>query len=464
MKTLFLNKTALFLLPSLLLPAISIDANKADQKKKTVRPNVLIILSDDQGYADVSYHKIHPTEVSTPAIDQLAKSGVVFTNGYVSAYVCAPSRAGLLTSRYQQRCGFYTASDSRQGLPLTERLLPAVLKENGYITGILGKWHLGLEKPYYPASRGFDTFYGFLGHGGHDYFDLSCSENPDDIHQCLYRNEKKISDTGYLTDNLAREACQFISDNSGKSSPFFLYLPFNAVHAPLEAPEKDIEKFNTGDKGRDIQVAMLYRMDLAIGQVINKLKETGAYDNTIIFFLTDNGGARVTKAVNTPLRDYKHSVYEGGIRVPFLISWPGKLSPGTCDEPVISLDIMPTIFAALGIELPPDRNYDGRNMLPIISGNQKTPLHETLCWDGDDGIWAIRHGNWKLLKNKEGNIELYDLLADISEKNDLTKENPQVVEKLQNEFTEWRSQMATPMGRAKNKNAGNRKKVIDPNE
>lgn len=449
MKINFLHKSLIsFAGTSILLPGMAFSTNNVDEVKKPIRPNIVILLADDQGFADVSYHE-HPTEVSTPAIDQLAKSGVVFTNGYVSAYVCAPTRAGMLTGRYQQRFGFYRAADSRQGLPLSEKLLPAILKEKGYNTGIFGKWHLGIEKTYYPTDRGFDTFYGFLGHGGHDYFDLNC--DPGDKYTCIYRNSEPINDTGYLTDNLAREACNFIDSNAKKGSPFFLYLPFNAVHFPLEAPEEDIKKFNTGDKERDIQMAMLYRMDLAIGRVIAKLKETNEYDNTLIFYFSDNGGAKVTKAVNTPLRDYKHSVYEGGIRVPFVISWPGKLSPGTSDEPVISFDIMPTICAALGIELSSDKIYDGRNILPILNGKQKNPLHETLCWDGNDGIWAIRHGKWKLIQNKAGNLELYDLLSDISEKTDLSKQNPQMVEKLNNEFKEWRSQMADPMGEAKEK-------------
>jgi len=226
---------------------------------------------------------------------------------------------------------------------------------------------------------------------------------------------------------------------------------------PLEAPEEDIKKYNTGDKDRDIQVAMIYRMDLAIGKVVKKLKETGQYDNTLIFFLTDNGGARVSKAVNTPLRDYKHSVYEGGLRVPFFISWPGKLTPGTCDEPVIALDIMPTIFAALGIDLPSDRIYDGRNILPVLNGKQKKPLHETLCWDGNDGSWAIRHGKWKLLYNRKHMLELYDLSTDISEKTDLSTKYPQMVDKLKTEFKTWRSQMGEPMSKPKVKK-GNKKK------
>ena len=433
---------------AILLPFTASSIEKSELKKDSKLPNVVILLADDQGYADVSFQK-HPSGISTPAIDQLAKSGIVFTNGYASGYVCAPTRAGLLTGRYQQRYGFYTAADSRQGLPLGEILLPELLKKKGYKTGVFGKWHLGLERPYYPTSRGFDTFYGFLGHGGHDYFALNYE--PGNEQTSLYRNDKPISDNGYLTDNLAREACNFIQNNAKGDSPFFLYLPFNAVHAPLQAPEEDIRKFNSGDKDRDIQLAMIYRMDLAIGQVVAKLKETGEYENTLIFYFSDNGGAKVTKAINTPLRDYKHSVYEGGLRVPFFINWPGHLNPGTSDEPVISLDIFPTICAVLGIELPSDRVYDGRNMMPVIQGKQKNALHETLCWDGNDGIRAIREGKWKLIQNKQGSLELYDLIADISEKTDLSKQNPQIVEKLNNEFKAWRSNMASPMGDLKQK-------------
>lgn len=192
-------------------------------------------------------------------------------------------------------------------------------------------------------------------------------------------------------------------------------------------------------------------MDLAIGQVIKKLKETGTFENTLIFYFNDNGGAKVSKAINTPLRDYKHSVYEGGIRVPFFISWPGHIKPGSSDEPVISLDILPTICGVLGVDLPSDRVYDGRNIMPVIQGTQKNALHETLCWDGNDGIWAIRKGKWKLIQNKEGKLELYDLIADIGEKTDLSIQNPQIVDKLNNEFKAWRSEMATPMGDSKQK-------------
>ncbi|MEN8118292.1 MAG: sulfatase-like hydrolase/transferase, partial [Bacteroidota bacterium] len=372
------------------------------------KPNIIIIVSDDQGNADAGFQR-SPSTISTPSIDKLASDGIVFTDGYASAYVCAPTRAGLLTGRYQQRFGFYTAGDSRQGMPLTEITLAEVLKSEGYKTGAFGKWHLGLTKAYHPLSRGFDEFYGFLGHGAHDYFDLTCKDDPDDFHQCIYRNYKTINDTGYLTDNLAKEACSFIRSKANQENPFFLYLPFNAVHWPLQAPEKDIKKFNTGDPERDIQLAMIHRMDIAVGEVIKTLKDENIYENTIIFYFSDNGGAARVKADNLPLRDFKQSVYEGGLRVPFVMSWPAKFKPSVCNEPVISLDIMPTVCAILGINLPEDRVYDGKNILPAIKGKLKEPLHNELFWDGNQKKWAVRQGNWKLVSPKEGVIELYNL-------------------------------------------------------
>ncbi|MDX1284708.1 MAG: sulfatase-like hydrolase/transferase [Draconibacterium sp.] len=383
-------------------------------------------------------------------MDQLASDGIIFTNGYASAYVCAPTRAGLLTGRYQQRFGFYRASDSRQGMPKDEITLADILKKEGYKTGVFGKWHLGLTEPYYPTSRGFDEFYGFLGHGAHDYFDLTCKDKPDDFHQCIFRNDQKIDDTGYLTDNLGREACAFIKKNAQAKQPFYCYLPFNAVHWPLQAPEEDIKKFNTGDKNRDVYLAMLHRMDLAIGKVIQTLKDEGVYENTIVVFLSDNGGAKKVVANNLPLRDFKQSVYEGGLRVPFIISWPKKFIHSVCEEPVISFDIMPTICAALKIDLPSDRIYDGKNILPAIENTLEGPLHDILFWDGNDNRWAVREGDFKLVSVND-KLELYNLNEDIGEQHDLTVKYPEKVTFLKNKYEKWRNEMATPMGGSKNK-------------
>jgi len=352
------------------------------------QPNVIVIVSDDQGYGDISCYD-HPPEVHTPNLDRLAELGVRFTDGYASAYVCAPTRAGLLTGRYQQRYGFYTAGDSRAGLPLSEITLADLLKKAGYATGAFGKWHLGIELPCHPLKRGFDEFYGFLGHGAHDYFDLK--RKPEAPYNSIWRNLEIIDDASYLTDNLAREAVSFIERH--RSGPFFVYLAFNAVHWPLQAPEEDIKRFHTPDPQRNIYLAMLYRMDLAVGRVLDALERWGLEDETLVFFLSDNGGARNNHAHNGKLRDFKHSVYEGGIRVPFLVSWPGQIPQGkVVREPVICLDILPTVCAAAGIELPASRVYDGKNLLPLLQGKVSGPVHEVLFWDGDENKRAVREG------------------------------------------------------------------------
>ncbi len=416
--------------------------SSAATSKGRGRPNVVVIVSDDQGYADSSCYD-HPKEVSTPSIDRLANEGVRLTNAYTSAYVCAPTRAGLLTGRYQQRFGFYTAGDSRTGMPVSEVTVADLLKKEGYATGVFGKWHVGLEPEYRPLRRGFDEFYGFLGHGAHDYFKLEITSE----HNSIYRNEQPINDTGYLTNNLAREAVSFIARHCKRA--FFLYLPFNAVHWPLQALQEHMKRFNTGDPNRDIYLAMLTCMDEAIGRVLDALKRTGADDNTLIIFFSDNGGAKKNHANNGALREYKQTVYEGGIRVPFIVRWPGRLPKGTvCDEPVISLDVMPTICAAVGAELPGDRVYDGKNMLPVLQGRSENPLHEALFWyDGSDQ-WAVRAGQWKLL-NFKGALELYNLQADMSEKNNVKGQNPEIVERLRQMYSAWKNQMAPQIGRAK---------------
>ena len=406
------------------------------------RPNIVLIVSDDQGYADVSCYE-HPEEVSTPNIDRLAQEGVRLTNGYASAYVCAPTRAGLLTGRYQQRFGFYKGGDSRTGLPLSEVTVADLLKKEGYATAVIGKWHLGIESEYCPLQRGFDEFYGFLGHGAHDYFKLETT----DEYTSIYRNDKPINDTGYLTHNLTREAVSFIERHH--KQPFFLYLPFNAVHWPLQAPRQYIKRFITGNKNRNIYLAMLACMDKGIGKVRDALKRTGVDENTLVIFLSDNGGAKKNFANNGILRDYKHSVYEGGIRVPFIVRWPRKLPRGTvCDEPVISLDIMPTILSAARVGLARDRVYDGKDMLPVLRGEMKEPLHKALFWYDGSHQWAVRAGKWKLLF-RNGSLELYNLEADISEKHNLAAERPEALNELKGLYAEWSSQMREPISKLK---------------
>ncbi|MCY4188043.1 MAG: sulfatase [Bryobacterales bacterium] len=418
------------LLRSLLALALAATAGAAT--------NVVLIVSDDQGYADISCYG-HSSAVSTPNLDRIAHGGARMTNGYASCPVCAPTRAGLLTGRYQQRFGFYTAADSRAGLPQSEITLAEILREHGYATGVFGKWHLGYMPPYRPLARGFGTFYGFLGHGGHDYFDLAIS---DDL-RSIYRNRSPVDETGYLTRNITREAVAFIEEK--RSVPFFAYVPYNAVHNPLQAPPDYIRRHSNPDPQRNTYLAMLAIMDEGVGEILDTLKRLGLADETLVIFFSDNGGARGTTANNGILRDFKHSVYEGGIRVPFLLRWPARIPAGTVsDEPVISIDAFSTILAAAGIAPPGGVRIDSRDMLPALTGQSGRPLHEALYWnwidkDSDTG-WAIRKGRWKLLADK-GGIELYDLEADIGETRDLAENQPAIVQELRADYESWQGQL-----------------------
>ena len=401
-------------------------------------PNVVLIVSDDQGYADISCYA-HPDEIHTPNLDRIAHEGARMTTGYASCPVCAPTRAGLLTGRYHQRFGFYTAADSRAGLPRSETTLAEILGGHGYATGVFGKWHLGYAPPYRPLERGFDTFYGFLGHGGHDYFDLAIS---DDI-RSIYRNRSPIDDTGYLTRNITKEAIAFIEENRGR--PLFAYVPYNAVHNPLQAPQDYVGRYSSPDPQRNTYLAMLAIMDEGVGAILDTLDRLDLSDNTLVIFLSDNGGARGTTANNGVLRNFKHSVYEGGLRVPFLLRWPGKIPAGTVsDEPVISIDVFSTVLAAAGIEPPVELQLDSRDMLPALAGRLDQPLHEALYWnwidkDSENG-WAIRKGRWKLLADK-GGMELYDLEADIGETRNQASNQPMTVQSLLAEYENWQSQL-----------------------
>jgi arylsulfatase A-like enzyme len=341
-----------------------------------------------------------------------------------------------MTGRYQQRFGFFTASDSRAGMPLSEQTLADLLKQSGYATGAIGKWHLGLDPQYHPLRRGFDEFYGFLGHGAHDYFALD--PKPGSEYNAIWRNDKVISDSGYLTDNLGRESAAFIQRHAAAARRFFLYLAFNAVHFPLQAPPETIRKYDAGNESRNTYLAMLEHEDRAIGLVLDELKKQRVDQDTLIVFFSDNGGARNNAASNGPLRDYKQSVYEGGIRVPFLMQWPGKIKPGTVsNEPVICMDVLPTVAAAVGVKPAAGRKLDGVDLLPYLNGKAKGPAHEFLYWDCDANRTAIRNGRWKLVDNN-GAVELFDLEADLGEKQDLSQQQPDRTEQLHAALQSWR--------------------------
>ena len=403
------------------------------------KPNIVIILTDDQGYADVSYNPDSPPEVGTPNIDALAHSSIICTQGYTSGHVCSPTRAGLMTGRYQQRFGVYTAGEGGSGVPLDEVFIPQRLKPAGYVSGALGKWHLGLIEQYHAMNRGFDEFYGFMGRGAHPYFDHSDMDHP------IYRGLKPIKEEGYLTTRITEEAVDFIGRHH--EDPFFLYVAYNAVHAPPEAPEEDIKKV-TGDETRDTLMAMVKHLDMGVGEIVKSLKQHDIFDNTLLIFLTDNGGSKTMHANNAPLRGFKQMDYEGGVHVPFIVSWPAQLEGGKeCDVPMWSIDLFATALDAAGLSMPKDKPLDGKSILPAIRG-ETDKLHDELFWSsaGEKGKWAVRSGNWKLVAEK-ARIELFDLKNDLSETTDLAKKHPQVVNELTSKYNAWLDEMADPISK-----------------
>ena len=420
----------LLLLCSLFLT--SLQTNAANTK-----PNIVVIVADDLGYADVLFNPRHPKEVTTPNLDALAKQSVICRQGYVTGNVCSPTRTGLMTGRYQQRLGLYTAGQAGSGVPMVEKLFPQFLKPAGYATAQFGKWHLGPDLAWSPALRGFDEVYGFLGRGAHDYFKL------DDPNDPIYRATTVVHDKGYLTDRLGEETVSFISKH--KSQPFFVYLAFNAVHAPLEAPDDEIAKFNTGNKDRNTLLAMGKRLDDAIGKVVATLKSEGVWDNTLIFFISDNGGPLAQSADNTPLHGGKHQDFEGGIRVPFLVCWPAKLKAGENQAVVSALDILPTALAAAGVATPTEKPLDGMNIVPILSGETPAPSRNLFWTSGSEaGWWAVRSGDWKLVAQKD-KVNLFDLSKDVSENTDLAKLMPEKLAELTQLHDVWLAKMAPPI-------------------
>jgi arylsulfatase A-like enzyme len=413
-------------------------------------PNVVVILTDDQGFADIGFNPHHPKEVATPRLDALARAGVWFSQGYITGNVCSPTRAGLLTGRYQQRAGVYTAGEGGTGMALSEKIFPTFLKPAGYTSAAYGKWHVGLTLEQSPVGRGFGRWYGFLGRGAHDYFDLA-QKDPET--GPMYRDGKEIKDTGYLTTRLTDEATAFIAAN--KAQPFFVYLAYNAVHSPAQAPAEDIarikKQFPEITEARAILMAMLHHLDLGVGRVVDTLKREGVWENTLLFFLTDNGGSKAMGAVNTPLRGAKQQNYEGGIRTPFIVSWPAGFKGGrTIDTPVSSLDILPTALDAARVALPTDKPLDGKSLLPLLTG--KTSRHiDTFYWSegGEAGGFAVRSGDWKLVQQRgQTKVELFNLAKDPAEATDLASQNAAKVAELSKLYGTWLDQMAEPMSGA----------------
>lgn len=410
------------------------------------KPNVLIIIADDLGYADVGFQGCK--DIPTPNLDSLAKQSVHCTSGYVSHPFCSPTRAGVMTGRYQQHFGHennpaWLPNDTVAGLPLSQITLPQLMKKTGYITGAVGKWHLGAHPQFHPNQRGFDEYFGFRG-GGHLYLPGGTTGGEEYKLPLEFNGEERPFDD-YLTNILGREAAGYVERHQGKN--WLLYLAFNAPHTPLTAPPELLAKFsNIADEGRRTYAAMVHAMDAAVGTVLARLDATKQRENTLIFFISDNGGPNLATKTgkpcftdNSPLRGYKGMVNDGGIRVPFLVSWPAKLKPGTFDKPVISLDFLPTALAVAGGELPTDRKLDGVNLIPYLTGEKTESPHETLFWrsGGPGGNYAARMGDWKFVRLGKAAPELYNLASDIGEKTDLATQKPDVLAKINAAVEEW---------------------------
>ncbi len=396
-------------------------------------PNIVLILADDQGFADVG---VYGGALPTPNIDAIAGAGVRFSDGYVSGPACVASRCGLLTGRYQNR--FHCKPLQDEPLPPSEPTLAERLQARGYSTALVGKWHLGSTPGLRPLERGFDEFFGFL-RGIHlyypqgqerdaPYYDFTLEHGGE-----LYRGHEPVTETEYLTDAFAREAVDFIERHTDR--PFFLYLSFNAVHVPLQAPPEHLEQFRYIEQpARRALAAMNSAMDEAVGQVTQSLRDNGLEENTLLIYLSDNGGSPMSNAsLNDPLRGAKSDLYEGGIRIPFLMQWKGVIPAGSVyDEPVISLDIASTVLAASGGYTSLKPRLDGHNLLPYLRGEENGAPHDLLFWDYK-GQSALRRGDWKLLlPAADAQPQLYNLRLDIGEASDLSSTHPDLtVEMLQ---------------------------------
>lgn len=458
-----------------------------------VRPNIVIILADDLGKTDISHHG--SPFIQTPHIDAIGQRGVTFEEGYITSPICAPSRAALLTGRYQQRFGFeyqpherypknrlemfvyghfiakgdWLLADQtrfpafsemvRMGMPPSEILLSEILKARGYATGIMGKWHLGAGDHAIPSNRGFDTQYGF-----YEAYSLYMADtsDPSIVNQrhtdfsdpfiwgkgrtgtCAIRwNNEVIDEKYYLTDRIAEEANKFITAHA--KEPFFLYVPFLAPHTPFQATKTYYDKLgHIEDRNKRVYCAMILQLDDAVGSIVSHLEDLGLADNTVIIFLSDNGGATYTKATdNAPLKGGKFTNFEGGLNVPFMMRWDGHIAAAsTYPHPVSALDIVPTILQLTSTPIPKDRPLDGRPLMAHLTDG--TPVHTDLFWRSGYSR-AVRSGQWKLVTDAHGGqTALYDMRKDKNERNDLHTQLPDTVRMLLEKHDRWNAQMADP--------------------
>jgi arylsulfatase A-like enzyme len=420
------------------------------------KPNILVIVGDDMGYGDVGVHGCR--DIPTPSIDSIARNGVRAASGYVSGPYCSPTRAGLMTGRYQQRFGHEfnpgpaQTSDAKFGLSLDETTMAEHLRRAGYATGMVGKWHLGYTPQFHPMKRGFGEYFGFLG-GAHSYIDARADRS-----NSILRGTEPVDEPEYLTDAFRREALQFIERHN--KEPWFLYWTFNAVHMPLQAVQKYLDRFpGIADERRRTYAAMMVAMDDAIGAALDRLRKLGLEERTLIFFISDNGGPPVNASSNGPLRGHKAQTWEGGIRVPFLVQWKDQIPAGKVyDAPVIQLDILPTALAAAGVAVRPEWKLDGVNLLPYLKGEKKGAPHEMLLWRFGQQM-AIRMGDWKLVKAPDtgpaaplrrragattSGAQLFNLTRDIGETTNLAEKEPAIAGRLEAAWKKWNADLQEP--------------------
>ncbi|WP_423140769.1 sulfatase-like hydrolase/transferase [Parablastomonas sp. CN1-191] len=424
------------------------------------RPNVIVIVTDDQGYRDVGFNG--SPDIPTPNIDRIAREGVRFTRGYVAFPVCAPSRAGLLTGRYPARFGFDRnpngdPTDPKGGVPRSELMLSEALKAAGYGTKAIGKWHMGTHPTLRPRVRGFDEFYGFI-EGGHGYMpgqakmeDISQSKVIYDWYYTkLIDNGVKVDFKKYLTEEFSDRAVEYVDRMATADKPFFLYLAYNAPHAPLQVTDKYLNRFpNVTNPKRRAYMAMISAVDDGVGQVLQELDKRGIAKDTVVFFLSDNGGVtnhdtgEQPVADNAPLRGGKSQLFEGGVRVPFAVRWPGRIAGGRdYTRPVSSLDIFGTLAGEMGLHTLPRQPLDGVNLVPYLAGTTRGDPHPALFWrkyDQHQGAMVV--GDLKYLATPQGTAA-YNLRSDVAETTDVSKQNAATMVKLDELYGAWAKQMA----------------------
>jgi arylsulfatase A-like enzyme len=427
---------------------LAVGANFAVDRPETParRPNVLLILVDDLGYGDLGCYGSR--EVRTPNLDRLAKDGVRLTDCYAAAPVCSPTRAALITGRYPQRAGFEWViryHEKGRGLPATGASLPALLKKGGYATGLFGKWHLGYRPAFAPNAHGFDTFFGFLAADLDYYAHKDANGDPG-----LYEDTRLVREKGYLTDLFTERSLAFLKENAAR--PFFLEVAYNAPHWPFQVPGRpdvrDARTYGPETGTRADYVKIVEHLDTSVGQLLAGLDRLGLAKQTLVVFVSDNGGDLL--ADNGPLFHGKYTLWEGGIRVPCLARLPGVIPAGTTSsQPVITMDLTATILAAAGVALPAGHSLDGEDMLPILAG--KAPARErTFFWrlqrPGEFiGQRAARRGKWKYVLDREVEL-LFDLEADPGERHTLAFRHPEKVKELREALMGWEAKLP-PLGR-----------------